>query len=179
MQYFFVTGMGRSGSKFLSTLLQANDGICAKHEFIGNREFALLTWYLEGQDYTFQYLKRAKREIDKDMRQCHTFIDVNGGLRNSVPELFKVFKPTRIYHLVRNPKKVVRSIFIRRNEMNIHEIPKEKANIEWWLDANKFSRICWNWKNTTEKLLSQNTCLIKFEEIIFNYEYCYEKLLKP
>ena len=180
MKYFFITGMGRSGTKFLSTLLNQASEVQVEHEFIGNREFAILSNYLDSNNYTIPYLNRFKNRIIKEVEEGkHTFIDVNGGLRNCVLELKMVFRSEKIFHLVRNPKKVVRSYYLRRNENSVHQIPKNKEDNEWWLDADKFSRICWNWNNTTQNLLAQNTHLIRFEDLIANYNYLYDNILKP
>ena len=60
MNFVFITGMGRSGTEFVSTLFHDIEGIKAFHEYIGDREFALLSWYLAGEYYTIPYLKRIK-----------------------------------------------------------------------------------------------------------------------
>ena len=59
-KYTFITGMGRSGTKFLSQLLQLDSNYMVKHEEIGNREFLLASWYI-GQAYTTPYLKGEKQ----------------------------------------------------------------------------------------------------------------------
>lgn len=177
MKYVFITGMGRSGTKFLASLLNHIEGIQAEHEFIGNREFWLLSWYLPHDVYAEVYLEQIKKAIEKEPRQ-KLFIDVSSMLQNCVPALNKVFAPAKIFHLVRDPRNVVRSLYTRRNEKNIHLVPKTKEEMEKWLDGDKFYQICWNWKTTTEKLLSEDTSLIRFEDIVSDYKIFNNKLLQ-
>ena len=61
MRYAFVTGMGRSGTKFLSSLLSIDNNAISNHEYIGNREYWLLSWYL-GNIYQNVILKNAKKK---------------------------------------------------------------------------------------------------------------------
>jgi hypothetical protein len=174
-KYIFITGLGRSGTSFLTSLLSGHQGIYSGHEYIGNREFWLLSWYL-GAGYSEEYLKRTKAGIEKKFDH-HTFIDVNGRLQNCVPQLKAVFDNPEVLHLVRDPRKVVRSLYIRRNDKNIHLIPKERQEISKWLDEDKFYQVCWNWARTTQQLLDMKLPLIQFEKLTGDFEYCKSKLL--
>lgn len=107
------------------------------------------------------------------------FIDVNGFLQNSIMGLREVFQPECIFHLIRDGRKVVRSIYTRRSDKNIHLIPKNREEVEMWLAADKFKQVCWNWTTTTLNLYTQGTKLIKFEEITKDYEYLKVKFLDP
>jgi Sulfotransferase domain len=174
-QYIFITGLGRSGTSFLTRLLSGHPNVYAGHEYIGNREFWLLSWYL-GKVYNTEYLKRVKTQIDQKFSET-TFIDVNGRLQNCVPELMEIFQPKAVLHLVRDPRKVVRSLYIRRNDNNVHLIPKDKNEISRWLDEDKFYQVCWNWARTTEHLLNQGIPVLNFEKLIGDYDYCKANLL--
>src|SRR5690554_3120095 len=100
MKYLFFIGMGRAGTKFLSSLLSIDQNITVCHEFIGNREYWLLSWYL-GEDYSTHYLEKSKLEISKTANKKQ-FIDVNSYLANSVNSLDVVFDKPNIFHLVRH-----------------------------------------------------------------------------
>lgn len=169
--------MGRSGTTFIANLLNNVEDISVEHEFIGNREFWLLSWYLGGNDYAQPFLERSKATIENQFNKKKLFIDVNGYLQNCVAELRIVFKPKVIFHLVRDGRDVVRSIYTRRSEKDIHLIPKSRNEIYQWVDMDKFAQICWNWRTTTEYLLESDTKMIKFEEIIGDYGYFKNNLL--
>lgn len=178
MKYIFFTGMGRSGTKFVASLLGNIKNIYSEHEHIGDREFWLLSWYLSPDTYTMPFLQREKKKIEEKFNNG-LFIDVNSMLQNCVPELKKVFNPKEVFHLVRDPRDVIRSLYTRRNEKNIHILPKTREETEKWFEGDKFYRICWNWATTTEKLLIENTSLIRFENVSQDYNYFKEKLLEP
>jgi len=179
MKYVFITGLGRSGTSFLSTLLSGQVSVASRHEYIGDREYWLLSWYLPGEVYSEQYLKREKKRIDREFVNQDVFIDVNGHLQHSVVELEKVFQGAQIFHLVRDGRKVVRSLYTRRNDRDIHLIPKDKQSVKRWMDGDKFEQICWNWNDATERLIATNKPIIKFEKLVSDYEYVKEHLLSP
>ncbi len=169
MKFAFITGMGRSGTKLVAELLNQSPHAASQHECIGNREFWLLSWYLPHDNYSELILAEEKIRIEKKFNS-QLFIDVNSRLQNCVPALHKIFDPVEVFHLVRNPKEVVRSIYTRRIEENIHLVPKSKTELKKWMESDKLSQICWNWKNATENLLREKTTLIRFEDLISNYE---------
>ncbi len=178
MKYAFITGMGRSGTKFLTALLSQSKNAVVKHEHIGNREFWLLSWYLDKNAYTIPYLENEKDNIESGL-QKELFIDVNSRLQNSVPELEKVFQTQNIYHLVRDPRKVIPSLYSRRSENNVHQVPKNETEFRIWLKSDKLYQVCWNWADTTKRLLKQNTTLIRFEDLLTDYGYLNKNLLSP
>jgi hypothetical protein len=153
-------------------------GVRACHEYIGNREYWLLSWYLEGVDYATPYLERTRKKLEEEGGSGY-FIDINGYLQNSVSELQSVFRPEQIFHLVRDPREVVRSIYCRRSERDIHLLPKNRVEIERWFDMDKFSQICWNWADTTRRLIDQGTKLVQLEKLITDYAYFKGNLLAP
>ena len=80
MKYAFITGMGRSGTKFLSGLLALDKDVYSVHEFIGNREYWLVSWYL-GDVYSSVILQNEKKRIDTKVEK-NCFIDVNPAAVN-------------------------------------------------------------------------------------------------
>lgn len=176
LNYIFITGFGRSGTKFLSHLLSHCSEASAYHEYVGNREFELLSWYL-GKPYSKPYLENQKSKIEQATHSANKFIDVNGAYRNCVDEVEEVFKPLKTFHLVRDPRDVVRSLFTRRDDAKVHFVPKNEADIKWWLTADKFSQICWNWNTETELLLEKNLDILHFEKILSDYNYFKSNLL--
>ncbi|WP_298892560.1 sulfotransferase domain-containing protein [uncultured Psychroserpens sp.] len=177
MRYAFVTGMGRSGTKFLGSLLALDINAFSAHEYIGNREYWLVSWYL-GKVYSTVILSNAKKKIDAQITK-DVFIDVNGYLSDSVESLNDVFENPAIFHLVRNPKKVVPSLMIRRDDRGIHKIPKNQKDIEAWTVMSKLEQVCVNWVQTTEDLLKSDAQLLLFENIIKDYDYLSKHVLTP
>ncbi len=176
-RYVFVTGMGRSGTTWLAGLLQEADGCVCRHEFIGDRQYWLLSWYL-GASWAVPCLERAKAEIDRRFPEG-VFVDVNGYLHHSVPFLKEVFGDVAVFHLVRDPRNVVPSIHARRNPEDMQILPKDEGDIRHWIDRGKFWQICWNWADTTKRLVAQGIPVLQFERLVSDYEYLRTRLLEP
>lgn len=177
MKYVFVTGMGRSGTKFLGSFFGIDTNVYSTHEYIGNREYWLASWYLGGK-YSKVILKRAKTKIESEINKS-VFMDVNAYPADSSESLKEVFDNPMIFHLVRNPKKVVPSLMIRRDDKGIHKIPKTEHEIEAWTKLSKLEQVCVNWVQTTEDLLKSDADLLQFENLIKDYNYLSEKVLTP
>lgn len=177
MKYVFITGMGRSGTKFLSSLLKLDSKIKVFHEDIGDREYWLLSWYLN-EEYAIPFLKKEKIRLDTAVDK-KIYVDVNSYLQNSVEVLPKVFSNCELFHLVRDPRKVVPSIYTRRDDNRIHKIPKEAREITNWLDMNKLQQVCNNWVQTTNSLIDSGTRLIRFEDMTTDFNYLKENVLDP
>lgn len=177
MKYAFITGMGRSGTTFLGSFLKLDPNVYSTHEYIGNREYWLVSWYL-GSIYSKVLLKNAKAQIESEVKK-EIFIDVNGYLADSTESIKEVFNNPKIFHLVRNPKKVIPSLMIRRDDLRIHKIPKTQKEIEDWEVMTKLEQVCVNWVQTTEDLLKYDTELLLFESLISDYNYLTKKLLTP
>ncbi len=178
MNTAFVTGMGRSGTKLFAALLASCSGARAEHEYIGDREFWLLSWYLPADVYAEPYLKRVRERLDRS-GDDRLFIDVNGRLQNCVGTLRSVFSPVAVFHLVRDPRDVVRSLYHRRVESNVHLAPRDRQGMRRWLDGDKFYRICWNWAQATQSLLDSDTRLIRFEDMVSDYAAFRRSVLEP
>ena len=170
--------MGRSGTTFLASLLEQLSNAHAGHEMIGQREFWLLSWYLNDTAYSSEYLLRARSRIESTFQKEY-YIDVSPYLQYATDDLKKAFQPQGILHLVRHPKEVIRSLYTRRNEKEIHLVPKERSDIQRWLEAGRFEQICWNWKHAVGNLLQKEIPVIRFEDLIADYNYFSEKLLAP
>jgi hypothetical protein len=178
LNYLFITGMGRSGTTFLADLLNKIDGVSAGHERIGNREYWLLSWYL-GSNYSVPFLNKEKQVIDQQQAGAKMYVDVNSYLQNSTSELKTVFGTENVLHLVRDPKEVVRSIYTRRNDFDIHLLPKSEKEVSEWLAADRFFQVCKNWQLAMDQLVGNGIPVIQFEKITSDFAYLKQYLLEP
>jgi len=178
MECVFITGMGRSGTRFLAHLLGRVPGVTARHEAIGDQEFQLLSWYLDRGVYAEPYLERARARLEA-RESGGLFVDVNSYLRNAVPAVRDVFAPRHVFHLVRDGRDVVRSIFARRSEKHTHRLPRTRAGVERWLDSDRFTQICINWASAVNQLLELDVPLLRFEDLLTDYDYLDRSLLRP
>ena len=179
MRYVFVTGLGRSGTTWLTRLLQDIPSVETHHEYIGDKWFTVLSRYLPPDHHTAPFLERKKEEIDRSLQNGKTFIDVNNYLRYAVPTLREVFEGCAVYHLVRDPRTCVPSLYLRRGESVAHTLPVEATDIEWLLDADMFEQVCWTWTDSAQRLIEQGTELLLFERLLCDYDYLRRRLLAP
>ncbi|MCB0754620.1 MAG: sulfotransferase domain-containing protein [Flavobacteriales bacterium] len=170
--------MGRSGTTFLGDLLSSVPDVSAGHERIGNREYWLLSWYL-GSNYSVPFLKKEKYKIDQDHVDKKAYVDVNSYLQNSTNELKTVFGTENVLHLVRDPKEVIRSIYTRRNDFDIHLLPKSEEEVSEWLASDRFYQVCKNWQIAMDQLVENEIPTIQFEKITSDFSYLKQKLLEP
>lgn len=178
MKYTFVTGMGRSGTTFLAELLSTCPDCSAHHECIGDREFWLMSWYLTSSDYTVPYLQQTREQIEASSNGTPVFVDVNSYLRNAVHGLKQVFDGSTVFHLVRDPRKVIPSIYARRSDRDVQQLPRDPEELRWWLKSDKFDRICWNWADSTRRLMGEDTITVRLEDIVGDYDYVSEHFAK-
>lgn len=178
-KYLFFTGLGRSGTTFLGDMFSHVGNVDSNHEFIGNREFWLLSWYLSSDSYTIPFLEKQKLEIESKFQHSEWFIDVNSYLQYSTDELRSVFEAEEIFHLVRNPKKVISSIYTRRNDWDIHLVPKSKTEYSRWLEEDRFFQVCWNWQSTISELWNKRVKVLRIEDVLSDYDYLSKTILEP
>lgn len=178
LNYLFVTGLGRSGTTFLADLLAKIPEVTSGHERIGNREYSLLSWYL-GRNYSIPFLQREKKSIDNRFSDKRLFVDVNSYLQNSTVELKEVFGTENVLHLVRDPKEVIRSVYTRRNDKDIHLLPKTQQEITEWLNADRFYQVCKNWQLAVSQIIENDIRAIQFEKLTSDYAYICNNLLEP
>jgi hypothetical protein len=179
MHYVFVTGMGRSGTTWFTHLLHGIPGVEAHHEYIGDKWFTVLSRYVASDIHTVPYLERSKAALESSFRNGMTFVDVNNNLRHSVPALKQVFDGCTVYHLVRDPRAVIPSLYLRRGESVAHCLPVAAEDFQWLLEADKFEQTCWTWTDTTKRLLEEGTELVQFERLISDYDYVKKRVLDP
>ena len=48
-----------------------------------------------------------------------------------------------------------------------------------WLESDRFEQICWHWATITKLLIEQGTRIIRFEEILTDFEYFKRNLAEP
>jgi hypothetical protein len=174
---FFIVGMGRSGTKFLSLLLDRIPGCSVYHEVESDRD-ALIDayWYPEkaGRYIDTRRNRLIAARILRD--RAKTYGEVNSYLRFHVDAL-RSRGSLKILHLVRDGRAVVQSLmnrnsFKRKDENHTGRIfPKEGDRFaSEWSNMNRFARTCWYWSSTNKYLMERNLPIVRFEDIIESYD---------
>jgi len=175
----FCTGMGRSGTHFFAELFDQSNNVNAYHlDEVGNSVadsfFQYAKWYNIDIDITplinsRSYLAKLSGNI---------YFESNPYLSLHVPELLENFE-SKVIILYRNPKNVLESHFnkgwysnyeptfnmskgkVPGYQYNIEKgqhffgrfIPKEKCDLENWLNYSTIGKIGWNWSMVYTEIL--------------------------
>jgi hypothetical protein len=181
---FFILAIGRSGTKFLSQLLNKAENAYVLHEPLKVDRMAYKeAYYNEMKARNYIKIFRKKYIYLMQNRIGKQYGEVNSFLRRHSNALKKEFPKVKLIHLIRDGRDVVRSMFSRET-MNIedentqHIIPKKNSPFyNRWKNMTRFEKLCWYWKNENNHLRINIKNMINFEKIISDYDYFSEKVL--
>ena len=176
MKYFFITSLGRSGTKFLSKLINNSEEVICKHEPYRQDYLNIgLSYYYPNSTILNDNLHKRFESIKKNNSKLgySCYGEVNSLLRYNA-EWLKSNLNAKIVHIIRNPKDVVRSIYSRNvyrdGSSHIEIIPKnENPYSDKWLNMTRFEKICWYWVHTNEVLEKNIDMRFRFEDLIKDY----------
>ncbi len=178
-----VTGMGRSGSKFLSTLLNQARNTVSKHEFIGDMTFVSLSYYKPQHPLVAAQLRQGIQRARGDASSADRCVVVEPGLRYAIPVVREVSPDALCLHLVRNGRSVVQSMerrkFLTRHDPHLPCIPSDPAAFQRWQQSDRFECLCWYWSDSVRRLLDQGVKTIHLERLVSDYGYFDAELLQP
>lgn len=185
-RFFFITGMGRSGTTFLVNLLNNVQGTSVYHEVYPDFDALIDAYYDPDEAYNYFNYRRKKiiaARINKI--NCQIYGEVNSLLRYHVDVLSK-FNNVRLFHLVRDGRSVVQSIMNRTaftsDDEKITGKIKPKKNDPYykvWPEMSRFEKVCWYWADTCSFLLQKSLPTVRFDDIIQSYEQFESQLLNP
>ncbi len=186
-QFFFILGVGRSGTSFLSHFLNQAERTYVFHEPVFEDFYAHTRAH-----YSYNAAKTyiegfRKKEIYLRMRNITHGIygEVTATLRCHAGALLNAFPGVTLLHLVRDGRDVVRSAMPRRTmtirnpfSLMIHPVDSDPWKSRW-AGMDRFARICWYWQEENKRLRANIGKTIKFENIISDYEYFSTEVLQP
>lgn len=188
---FFVLAMGRSGTFFLSQLLDRAERARVFHEPTGS-DFIAHQDAFHDPGAAVRYIQRfRKKEIylrarTIQMDQMETYGEVNSALRRHARALADAFPNAVLIHLIRDGRDVVRSMSARRTMT-----PKDKNTAmirprpgdPWakqWEEMDRFARLCWYWQAENGYLRRTiSGPAVHFESILASYASFREQILEP
>ncbi|MFX1549128.1 MAG: sulfotransferase [Promethearchaeota archaeon] len=182
---FFILTIGRSGTLFLSHLLNKSENALVVHEKVRSDFRAYKEAFYSEKD-AYKYINKfRKREIyiRNVNENIEIYGEVNSVLRRHCNAIKKSFPNAIIFHLIRDGRDVVRSMMSRQTMTNKDKNTKNiapKKESSWygiWEEMNRFQRLCWYWDIENRYLNKNVDLLIKFEDILSNYEYFKDKVL--
>ncbi|MCK4523532.1 sulfotransferase [candidate division WOR-3 bacterium] len=174
---FFILAMGRSGTKFLSSLLNSNS-VKVVHERFPDILFYQLAYRSEklADSYFISYRRNV---IDRELKNnlVSNYGEVNGLLRRHCNTIHKFYPNSKIIHLVRDGRNVVRSMMSRKSfkwyDIGTRFVHPLKGDSYWnkWHLMSRFEKLCWYWMIDNKYLRLNCKYQIEFEKLISNYDY--------
>lgn len=176
---FFLLCIGRSGTKFLSELLNSDENAIVLHEPIPEDFDAFCIAYKNEKSalrYISNYRKKKIYSLVKDLN-VKTYGEVNSALRYHGEAITKHFPHAKTLHLVRDGRDVVRSFISRQHytkgSKGHHALrPSKKDPLYYkWNTLNRFEKICWLWTDANRRIRKHVNRCVKFEKVISDYNY--------
>ena len=186
----FILSTGRSGSKFITHLLNYSSNITAYHEprptllyfsnfaYHNQNEIKILANMINGARMELVMEVFIKDKIYVESNQCLTFF---------APVIANLFKKSKLIHLIRHPGDFVRSAVRKgwhKNDSIWESGRVKKADENRWAGMDQIERLSWLWNTTNtyiedfkKKINHQRSQTIKFEELVENTQTI-KKLLK-
>jgi hypothetical protein len=186
-KFFFILGVGRSGTTFLTNLLNQAPGAYVFHEpTFEDFNASIQAFY--SSHIAERYIQGfRKKEIYLRMRHTTPGVygEVNGALRRHAEALKKAFAGATIVHLIRDGRDVVRSLMSRRTmtlkdpfNIRLHPVGRDPWRARW-NSLDRFSRLCWLWQVENAYLRTTLGKPVQFEKILSSYEYFQNEILQP
>src|SRR3990167_1632514 len=132
-----ITGMGRSGTKWLAKYL------CAKHESIDNEKL----FYEARSGKKEDHLEALKQNIDS---LPDGDISVNSFLRLHIKELKKL--DVQVIGLIRHPQEVISSMMNKGVLEEGDNRPYVINDVEVWNGYSRLEKMCWMWNDILKRL---------------------------
>ncbi|MGC1377609.1 MAG: sulfotransferase [Anaerolineales bacterium] len=186
-EFFFILGVGRSGTAFMANLLNQVQGAYVFHEPVLEDFYAYIRAHYNPQDTESYMLGFRKKEIYMRMRHMTPGVygEVNSVLRYHTEAIKKAFPNVTLIHIVRDGRDVVRSAMSRGTmtikspySMGIHPSEQDPWKTRW-KKMDRFAKICWLWQVENAQLRSSIGTTVQFEKVLSSYEYFQDNILNP
>jgi hypothetical protein len=184
---FFILGTGRSGTKWLSAVLNGVEDSYIVHEPIPLETIAHLQ-AVKDMKAARNYIHSVRRKhlyLNILLKKFSNYGEVNGALRRHIPYLQEAFPQAKFLHVIRDGRKVVNSIMARGTYGGKHpvygqECPIPDSNLQQkWFELTEFEKTCWVWKQEVNNLDSLIVETAKLENITTSYSAFRSELLDP
>ena len=91
-------------------------------------------------------MRQQREEILARFLDLHTFFDVNPCLRFALGAVRRTLDDALCFHLVRNGRDVVRSLYPGRmytaKEKRVSFVPTDPSTLESWVGYSRFEKLC-------------------------------------
>lgn len=184
-QLVFITGMGRSGTTFLSKLLDKKQDSMAVHELFHEDHNAIFhAHYSTRKALNYIYIRLLLMYHYFKQHNKTTFIEVNSALRFHVKAIKKVFPNALVLFIVRDGREVVRSLYPRGHYRTgavghyaLQPLPTDEVFAKWQ-SMSRLQKLAWLWKDANRQAQFADGVIL-FEKLLTDYDYFNQKLAIP
>ena len=185
LNLFFIVGHGRSGTMFLSRLLNSAERVVVKHEDYDDD----IVYFHLGMTNNYQNIiahqlaGRFKKIFDGLPDDIVVYGEVNSLLRYNIEWIKQNLNPI-LLHLIRDGRDVVRSMYSRGvylyQTRYIPAYPDDSDPYSHkWHKMDRFEKLCWYWNQSNVYLKKRIDGFIRFEDILTDYDLLDKKILTP
>lgn len=184
---FLGTGMGRSGTRFLSRLLDRAPTARVVHEPVDEDIAAFRHGYCS-PDRRHRYIERFRLpEIDLRLGDDppEVYGEVNSHLRRHVSAIRNLYPKAQVFHLVRDGRHVVRSMYSRgtmqrgdRATDGIGPCMQDGFRTDWD-QSSRFERLCWYWASNIAFVRERAQWTVRLEDLLSDYGTFRADVLDP
>lgn len=186
-KFFFILAIGRSGTTFLSHLLNMSADALVFHEPTRSDIDAYRRAFFSPDDAE-RYIASFRRKemyLRARLTDFNVYGEVNSLLRRHYDALSRHFPAAGFLHMVRDGRDVVRT-------MMSTDALKPGYMYDWWLrphesdpysaqwrTMDRFAKLCWYWRVENHHLRNSIGNTVKFEQVTGDYEYFEQRILRP
>ena len=163
---YFVTGQGRSGTKWLATVLDCDPSVRVRHEALRQWDARVYRHIWTGKLDAVEYLESRRKKME-EIAVAEDHAEVNSYLRYCVPGLRQVFG-VPVVGLVRDGRYVVRSMLARGVFVKKSPLPKPQ-------EYDAFTACCWYWADTYQRFDQQDVLTFRLEDVSQDFD-AFQKL---
>lgn len=186
-RFFFILAIGRSGTTFLSHLLDMAAGALVVHEPARSDIDAYRRAFFSPDDAERYIARFRKKEIHLRTRRRDFTVygEVNSLLRRHLHALRRHFPAAGFLHLVRDGRDVVRTMMstaaLTPGDMWTSWLRPAESDPFYaqWPTMDRFAKLCWYWRVENEYLRAGIGNTVRFEELVRDYECLEQRVLGP
>jgi hypothetical protein len=186
-KFFFVLAIGRSGTTFLSHLLNMCADAVVFHEPASNDIDAYRRAFFspdEAERYIASFRKK-EMYLRARLMDFTVYGEVNSLLRRHFHALRRHFPAAPFLHMVRDGRDVVRTMMstdaLSPGDMWTGWLRPHESDpfFAQWRTMDRFAKLCWFWRVENHHLRTSIGSTVKFEEITSDYECFEQRILRP
>lgn len=188
--FFFVVSTGRTGSAWLSRLLNTAPNAFVEHEPVLWEQAAHLD-AINNPLGTDEYVRNFRlkhmylRWRSGPKPEARTVGEVNSAVRRHVEALQKCLPGAQFVHVVRDGRDFVRSIMSRGTYSGGHPVyrdfvpPAVDDYSARWASLTEFEKCCWVWQWSNRDLRRLIGGTVRFEDMLSSYRILSQSVLEP